>query len=377
VGTSDGFVQGKFKIVDHGPDSLRYNIVILGDGYTSAQINQYKTDVDNLVSTIRVTAPFNELWCGVNVYRVDVVSTDSGADDPVNCGDGSTGSGATPQTFFDARFCGDGNARRLLVIDTTLAQQTAQAQVPAVHFTLCIVNATQYGGAGGAVATTSLDPSAAEIAIHEMGHTAFGLADEYEYYLGCASGETDRNNYAGGEPVEPNVTINTNPATIKWSAQLTNAADGLPTTNNANCAQCDTQANPQAAGYVGAYEGARYFHCDCYRPQFNCKMRSLGNAFCAVCQQVIRNTLAPFLPAESIVLTTPSIAFTNIPEGVGGGGITTFRAVVFEVVTCGTRTFSIIAGPTGGFGTPLGTVVSVTEADAKPIAKARNRHSYT
>jgi hypothetical protein len=240
---SDGTPLGRTKIVDHGPDSQRYNIVIVGDGYTAAQMAQYASDVDSIVAGMRATPPFDELWCGINVYRVDVTSTDSGADDPATCGDGSTGSGATPRTYFDASFCNNG-ARRLLLADATTTKAVAQAQVPAVHFTLCVVNSTIYGGGGGEIATLSLAPGAADIAIHEMGHTAFGPADEYEYYFGCGSGETDRNNHPATEPSEPNVTINTDPATIKWSAQLTDATDGLPTTNNADCSACDPQGNP-------------------------------------------------------------------------------------------------------------------------------------
>jgi hypothetical protein len=45
---------------------------------------------------------------------------------------------------------------------------------------------------------------------------------------------------------------------------------------------------------VGAFEGARYFHCGIYRPEFNCKMRVLSLPFCAVCQRRIRQTLTPF-----------------------------------------------------------------------------------
>src|SRR5260370_22512514 len=97
-------------------------------------------------------------------------------------------------------------------------------------------------------------------------------------------------------------------------------------------------------------------------------MRALGNPFCLVCQAVIRATLHPFLPAESIVLTTPSISFTNIPEGLGGVGVTTYRAVFFEVVTCATRTFRFSAVPTGGFGTPLRTLASVSANRAHTIA---------
>jgi hypothetical protein len=244
---------------------------------------------------------------------------------------------------------------------------------------MVIVNSSQYGGSGGQVATFSTNPKSAEIGLHEMGHTAFGFADEYESYAGCASGETDHNNYPGGEPVEPNVTINTDKNTIKWKAVLTSAADNLPTTQNADCTKCDPQPNPKATDYVGAYEGARYFHCGCFRPSFNCRMRVLDNPFCGVCQKVIRDTLATFLAAESLTLATPSIAFTNIPEGMGSTGVTTYRAIVFDLVACAprTRTFRITSGPTGGFGTPLGTMTSVTADETTPLAHARLWLSYT
>src|SRR5262249_39684242 len=169
---------------------------------------------------------------------------------------------------------------------------------------MVIVNPSQYGGSGGQFASFSTNVSSAEIGLHEMGHTAFGFADEYEYYRGCGTGESGHDHYVGGEPSEPNVTANANVSTIKWKSVLTNAADGLPTTKNANCSDCDTQANPKSASYVGAYEGARYFHCGCYRPSFNCRMRALNNAFCGVCQSVISDTLKPFLP---ITLTTADI----------------------------------------------------------------------
>jgi hypothetical protein len=298
--TADGYIAGLHKIVDNGPNSQRYNIVILGDGYRASELAQFATDVRSFIDTFQATAPYDRLWSGINIHRVDVVSTDSGADDPGTCGDGSTGSGVTAKTYFDATFCGDGNIRRLLTCDSSVASDTAQAQVPEVHMTMVIVNSSEYGGSGGRVATFSTNASSAEIGLHEMGHTAFSFADEYEFYRGCGSGETGHDQFVDGEPSEPNVTANIDPDTIKWKSVLTNAADGLPTTKNANCSDCDTQANPKPDGYVGAYEGARYFHCGCYRPSFICRMRALDNPFCGVCQKVIEDTLQPFLPAECI-----------------------------------------------------------------------------
>jgi len=288
--TSDGTIQGTTRIVDNGPPSERFNVVFMGDGYQTTQMTQYANDVQRVVDTMFLTPPFDELRLAINVYRVDVTSTDSGADDPTTCG----GSGATARTYFDATFCGDGVNQRLLVVNNTTALNTAGAQVPQWHTVLVVVNTTVYGGAGGAVGTFSLAPGAEEIALHEMGHTAFDLADEYEYWRGCASGETDRNNHPASEPAEVNVTINTDRATLKWR-HLVAAATAIPTTNNANCAQCDPQASPVVAGTVGLFEGAHYYHCDAFRPEFTCKMRALNNPFCAVCQERIRAVLGPFL----------------------------------------------------------------------------------
>ena len=296
MSAADGSVAGTQKIVDHGADAQRYNIVILGDGYRAVEMAKYHADVQAFIDAFRETPPYDALWCGINVHRIDVASTDSGADDPVTCGDGSAGSGAVARTYFDSTFCSGNAIRRLLTCDSVSARNVALAHVPATHVVIVVVNSSLYGGSGGQVATFSTAAGAYEIALHEMGHTAFGFADEYEYYVGCGSGETGHDVYTGGEPVEPNVTRNTNRATLKWRSVLTSTTDPLPTTANANCAQCDPQPNPRAVDYVGAYEGARYMHCGCYRSSYNCRMRMLGEPFCGACQKAIRDALMPFLP---------------------------------------------------------------------------------
>src|SRR5262252_2284233 len=160
---SDGSVRGVTKIVDHGPDASRWNFVILGDGYQSTELATFESDATDFVNTLSTTAPFDQLWPAINVHRVDVASTDTGAADPVACG----GTGATPKTYFDATFCGDGQIRRLLTVNTTTARSVATAQVPQMHMTIVIVNSTIYGGSGGQVAVFSKAANAQEIAIHE------------------------------------------------------------------------------------------------------------------------------------------------------------------------------------------------------------------
>jgi hypothetical protein len=209
----------------------------------------------------------------------------------------------------------------LLTVDETTVLDTVGAQVPEWNTVLVVVNSTVYGGSGGAVGP-SRSTRAAEIALHELGHTAFGLADEYEYFRGCASGETDRNKHPAVEPAEVNVTINTDRATLKWG-HLVAATTPIPTTSNADCTQCDPQASPVSAGTVGLFEGAHYYHCGAFRPEFNCRMRALGNPFCAVCQERIRAILGPYLTLtitwsapENISVKNPAMALCEVRSRV-------------------------------------------------------------
>jgi hypothetical protein len=290
MAASDGAVVGTTKILDNGSDSERWNLVLMADGYTKDQLSDFARDCQNFVAKLVTTPPFDSLQSALNVHRVDVWSLDTGADDPAACG----GTGAVARTLFDSSFCTCG-IRRLLAVNNATALQVAISQVPAFAMAMVLVNSSTYGGSGGSVAVFSRAPDADEIALHEMGHTAFGFADEYEYWAGCGA-ETDHNQHQALEPGQPNVTTDANPATIKWRNLLT--ASQLPTTRNADCAQCDPQPNPFSPTTVGAYEGAHYYHCGCYRPQFNCRMRQLGQPYCAVCQERIRQTLAPHLPSQ-------------------------------------------------------------------------------
>ncbi|HJP91910.1 MAG TPA: M64 family metallopeptidase [Pyrinomonadaceae bacterium] len=289
MGTSDGQVLGSTKIVDAGPTTERWNVVIVSEGYRSNEMAQFAADAQQFADALLAVAPFNRLRSAINIFRIDVTSADSGAKDPKKCGGGT---GAKPRTYFDASFCTNG-IRRLLVGNNGRVLKVVSKQVPQWHMAFLAVNSPLSGGSGGAVATFSKAPGAAEIAIHEMGHTAFGLADEYEYYSGCA--ESGHNKHSGSEPSQPNITTNKNRATTKWR-DLIQPSTPVPTTKNANCANCDPQPSPVAVGTIGLFEGADYYHCGVYRPEFDCRMRNLDRPFCGVCQQVIVKKLTPFLP---------------------------------------------------------------------------------
>jgi hypothetical protein len=291
--TSDGTVQGNTQIFGSAPRNRAFNIVLLAEGFTAAQQGAFNTAANQFVTALRATPPFDELSPAINVFRVNVASTDSGADDPASAG----GTGAVVRTYFDATFGGNG-IRRLLLCNTTTAFQVATAQVPEHSLVLVVVNSTVYGGAGGSIGTYSLAAGATEIAIHEAGHTAFGLADEYAYYAGGA--EAGHDHHPATEPSEPNVTVNTNRNTLKWRWAV-NATTAIPTMSNPDCATVDNRPSPVPAGTAGLFEGAHYYHCGAFRPEHNCKMRELGAPFCRICRQVIHNRIGPLstLPARA------------------------------------------------------------------------------
>jgi len=304
MSATDGAVGTTTKIFDTGPAAERWNLVILAEGYQAGELGHFATDAETFVNTFKATAPFDTMLHAINVYRVDVSSTDSGADDPGACGDGSAGTGTTVATYFDATFCGGGQVRRLLTINQGTALDVATAAVPEVQMVVVIVNSPTYGGSGGQVSVFSTNAQSVEIGLHEMGHSAFGLADEYESYAGCGL-DVGHDRHPAAEPSQPNVTIDSSRATIKWSS-LVDPGTAMPTTFNPDCTVCDPQPSPVPAGTVGAFEGAHYYHCGAYRPEYNCRMRTLSEAYCAVCRLTIVRILGPYMRPRVTALAPAS-----------------------------------------------------------------------
>lgn len=370
MGASDGYVIGLTKVLDHGPASVRFNFVLVAEGFQASEMPKFHNEVNKFIDKLFNTKPFDEMWCAVNVYRLDVASTESGADEP--SGGDCTGSGVTRATYFDATFC-SGGIQRALSVDAFLVLNTVNTYFPEHDVIIVCVNSMTYGGLGmGEVCTYSLGFSpitgkgGLEIPIHEMGHSAFGLADEY------ADPAIGGDVYSGPEPFKPDITANADKNTIKWK-DLIAAATNVPTQSNPDCSQEDTSPSPVPAGTVGAFEGAGYYNCGLFRPEYNCQMRQLGNPFCAVCNRVIKQTLQPFMAPVTVTLATPTLEFKDIPEGIGGVGVTTYRAAIFEVGSCNQLTLQA-AQPTGGFGLPLGNVAVVTPSE---LSEGKIWVSYT
>jgi hypothetical protein len=326
VSTADGRVVGMTPVIITGFVTDRWNLVIMSEGYTADLIGpdkQFTRDVRSFVTAMLATPPFDRLRRAINVFRVDVVSDEAGADN--RCANPAT----TARTYFDAVQCSDGIAR-LLVVNNDTALAVASAQVPRFHMALVIVNITAFGGSGGPVAVFSLHPLANQIGLHEMGHTAFGLGDEYQALLGCEVAE-GHDVHPPMEPAEPNVTLDSQAG--KWR-DLVGPTTSLPTTRNPDCTKCDTRPSPVPVGTIGAFEGAHYYHCGAYRPAYRCRMgERVEDPFCDVCQRAIERRLSPLLPANNdiavVVLDAP--AETDFFAGISGSNFTAAMNAVMRI----------------------------------------------
>jgi hypothetical protein len=294
LAAGDGSVVGVTKIVDRGPEASRFNLVVVAEGFQQHELPAFAARTEEFLAFFLGFPPFSDLADGINVFRVDIASAESGADSPLECG----GTGVYVATYLDAVAC---PSTRLLTLDFARAQALLGQLVPEYDQAIVIVNTTVWAGAGGAIAVTSLEPTWwTRIATHEVGH-GFDLADEYDYC--CCEQHT------GGEPSEPNVTSDTNRALGKWS-DLVAPETPFPTTSCASW--CPSGQPPAYAGEeVGLHEGARYLQCGIHRPTAGCMMRSIDASLCPVCARRIREVLGPFsaqgVPAAPRNLTAAAV----------------------------------------------------------------------
>ena len=208
--TSDGTVQGHTQIFGSAPRNRAFTIVLLADGFTAAQQNDFNNACTAFLTALRATPPYTDLMPAINVFRVNVASTDSGADDPASGG----GTGATARTYFDSTFRRQQHPPAAGVQHHHRADRGRRAGA-GVH-AWCSWSSTRPSMAAAAdrSAPTRWPVARPRSRSTRSGHTAYGLADEYPYYAGGA--ETGHDHHPAGEPGEPNVTTNTNRATLKW-----------------------------------------------------------------------------------------------------------------------------------------------------------------
>jgi len=259
-------------ILVNGSATSRFDIVFIGDGFREADQTLFNNKVNEAVTALQNRPGYSAHMCGFNIWRVNVLSTDSGIDHPKD--------GISKNTALDCRY---GNpsatpkeAERCIVTDSPAKCFEAAANAPARDMIFVLVNDTQWGGCAGDVVCSSLAAGFDGIITHELGHGLGELADEYDCYV--CDGSDDNRTYSGGDPLEVNITNNTDRATTKWH-DLIDAATALPTT---------TDLPP---GVVGLWQGGGYYRFGMFRPQNICHMRSTSDPFCAVCARKVDGDL--------------------------------------------------------------------------------------
>src|SRR5262249_60174515 len=72
MSTSDGSVLGSAQVFGAAPRNRAFNIVLLAEGFTAGQQNDFKNPSTPFVNALRATPPFDELSPAINVFRVNV-----------------------------------------------------------------------------------------------------------------------------------------------------------------------------------------------------------------------------------------------------------------------------------------------------------------
>lgn len=301
-----------WAVMENGPSAAKVDLLLMGDGYTAAEMEKWHADAKRLTEVLFAQSPFKERRADFNVWAVDVPADESGVARPSD--------GVGRRSPLRATYDAFGSERYVLSFDNKRLREAA-AGAP-YEFVEIVVNDRKYGGGGiqGLYATVSADNAFTPyVFVHEFGHHFAGLADEY--YTSAVAYETGAERR---EPWEPNATAD--PQATRWR-DLIAAGTPLPTPwekDAFEAAQKEIQARrrtiraqrrPEAemetlfreererttrllatgpnAGKVGAFEGALYEAKGYYRPQADCIMFTRDEVgFCAVCRRAIERVIA-------------------------------------------------------------------------------------
>lgn len=247
-----------------GDDKENFVIVIMGDGYTAGQQDQFLEDATQKARGMLTWSPYREYSDRINIYAVQAVSNESGI--------GVYG-GKSPDTYFHVKVYGkaagftNGGDERAKALRTELEENYLDegANVGTIHI-LC----NDTGSYGASVnplfsfSTNSEDNSDGMVMAHETAHSIGGLGDEYERYTN-----------------KPNMSDTTDPEKIKWSKMLGFRGIGI------------TNAGTDTA----------------FAPSRECMMRRLGQPFCEVCKMELARKLN-----NTDYVSRPAALYISDPE---------------------------------------------------------------
>ena len=290
------------QILKSGPPGAKLNIAVLGDGFANADQTAYNNHVKALLlDGVFGMDYFYEDKSAYNIFRVNLISVQSGVSQrvynengtPTDASDDTIVSTTIRNTALGYIYSGSW-AHCWLESGAgtgTKVQNALDTWVPDYDLVVVILNEAGFGGCGGGGFQIVTLGSSASVMAHEFGHGTGDLADEY-----CSR----PGSFSGGEPARPNITINTNRATLKWR-QFVNPATPVPTgvapASPANCTGWTVGSKP--AGWsdsddAGLFEGGSTWRKGIHRPVINCRMRGNSPPFCPVCYTRMKSNAEPY-----------------------------------------------------------------------------------
>lgn len=305
-----------FTIQDNGNINQNLDFVILGDGYSIAEMEKFRKDAQRLSKSMLDAEPFNTYRDKINVRLVETPALSSGVSKPHHK--------IYKRTPLSVHYSSFDSERYALTYDNRTIRDVAST-VP-YDFMIILINEKTYGGGGiyNLYTTVAVDNKFSEyIMIHEMGHCLAGLADEY--YTSAVAYETPNIEL---EPWELNVTALFDKNNIKWKHLIDKdvpiptpwnkkefdefgymiqkkrdsiRANYLPESVMEALLQSQLQkenelfANEKYKDKVGAFEGANYCAKGMYRSQLDCIMFTRHTKFCKVCQDGLSRVIQQYI----------------------------------------------------------------------------------
>jgi hypothetical protein len=313
------FADRVVAIHEGGDPATSVDLLLLGDGYTAEEHDDFIAKAREMADVLFATSPFRERKDDFNIWALAPPAAESGISRPSTGIHRDSPIGTTYDAFRSERY--------VLTFDNKTMRRAASSAP--YDFIEILTNTETYGGGGiyGLFSTAAANSEwAPYLFVHEFGHHFAGLADEY-YTSSVAYEAPD----VVTEPYEPNVTALLDPDNLKWK-HLVKPGTPLPTSwpkaefekhsiavqqrrremRAANVGEEEMNAlfryTKQYAeelfeksgqkGVVGAFEGGNYQAEGIYRSEQDCLMFTRSESFCAVCAEAIGKVIDEYTLTE-------------------------------------------------------------------------------
>ncbi|MGI9233392.1 MAG: M64 family metallopeptidase, partial [Woeseiaceae bacterium] len=191
-------------IHEGGDPATTVDLLLLGDGYTADEHDDFIAKAREMADILFATSPFKERKGDFNIWALAPAAEQSGVSRPSTGIYRDSPIGATYDAFRSERY--------ILTFDNKSMRRIASSAP--YDFIEILTNTEVYGGGGiyGLFSTAAANSEwAPYLFVHEFGHHFAGLADEY--YTSSVAYEAPATNI---EPYEPNVTALLDPDNLKW-----------------------------------------------------------------------------------------------------------------------------------------------------------------